>query len=323
MAIWVYPTEHISLFNGKDLTGWHTQGDCEWTVENGSIMGYNTNGNWCHLVTDSSYTDYYISLNYRILRGNSGLYVRVRNENTGCCGLQGVQVDFGPSQDGSVMLVMDDSNSGWYELITRAVDEGLVDYSDWNKLEVEVQGTGISTFVNGHAIYSTDTARSMFPAGNIALQLHTGGAGDTILFKDLELYLPRRVPGCLDTSMLEYDSAVNFAVADSCKTKKVAYCPDPRYAEFKTDGNFPDSGLCKTLGLDKTSVFNKMTGQQLLINLSGGNSIKLPAGIRGVELYNTRGQMVWMYRFRNNSNRNLIKIPSHIEKGVLRVWAIY
>jgi hypothetical protein len=217
LTTFLFAGQHISLFNGHDLSGWHTQADCEWSAVDGAIRGVNPNGNWCHLVTDDSYTDYYISLKYKIIKGNTGLYVRADRENSGCCGIEGMQVDFGPGQDGSVMAVVD-GEWFWYEQITRAVDEGLVDYAEWNELGVEVQGTSLSTQVNGHPIYSIDNAEDMFPTGTLALQLHSGGAGDTILFKDLELFLPALIPGCRDSSYLEYNTDANLHVEDSCRT---------------------------------------------------------------------------------------------------------
>ncbi len=286
----LYAGERISLFNGVDLTGWHDQADCEWSVVDSAIMGVNPNGTWCHLVTDSSYTDYHITLKYKIVKGNTGLYVRAGREDSGCCGIEGMQVDFGPSQDGSVMAVVD-GEWFWYEQITRAVDEGLVDYAEWNELGVDVQGTGLSTWVNGHSIYSTENAEDMFPTGTIALQLHSGGAGDTILFKELELYLPKRIPGCMDTTMLEYDSTVNFHVVDSCKT----------------------------LGISGITDLNIKPGQDLVVNTADAQRITLRAGIHRAELYNTRGQMVWIYVRGNSSVRESVRIPPQVEKGVLAV----
>ncbi len=179
----------VSLFNGHSLAGWHTQGDCQWAVVDSAIRGVDPNGNWCHLVTDSSYTDLIVTLDYKPVRGNSGLYVRTGKENSGCCGIEGTQIDFGPSQDGSVMWVRD-GEWHWYELITTAPTQGWVDYTKWNALRVEVQGTGIKTFVNGHAVYATANADKMFATGTLALQLHSGGKGDTILFRNLVAEVP-------------------------------------------------------------------------------------------------------------------------------------
>lgn len=210
---------HLALINGKDLKGWHAQGDCQWSAFEGGIRGVNPNGKWCHLITDSSYVDYAVNLEYRVIRGNTGLYLRAARENLGCCGLEGTQVDIGPSQDGSVMWVADGLWQ-WYELVTKAPANGWVDYKQWNRLDVELQGSSIKTSVNGHPIWQTANAAKMFPTGQIALQLHDGGKNDTILFRNLDLYLPRRIPGCLDSAYIQYNRDANFAVADSCKTRK-------------------------------------------------------------------------------------------------------
>jgi hypothetical protein len=256
---------HVSLINGKDLKGWHTQGDCQWTAVDGGIRGVNPKGNWCHLVSDSAYADYAINLDYKIIRGNTGLYLRAHGENAGCCGLQGTQVDIGPSQDGSVMWV-EGAEWKWYELITKAPAQGWVDYKQWNRLEVELQGTSIKTIVNGHPIWQSANAEKMVPSGSIALQLHSGGAGDTILFRNLDLYLPRKISGCLDTGYVQFNKEANFAAADSCKTRKV-------------------TGLAARARPESVSA----TGT--LSSISGSIELIVPAGARRLDLYDMEGRL--------------------------------
>jgi hypothetical protein len=181
--------QRVTLFDGHSLAGWHTQGDCQWSVVGGAVRGVDPQGHWCHLVTDSVFGDFSLRMEYRIVQGNSGVFVRAGGENAGCCGLEGTQVDFGPSQDGSVMWVRD-GTWGWYELITRAVTERWVDYAAWNVLDVDVQGASIRTAVNGHQVYASASLEKMAARGRIGLQLHSGGVNDTVLFRNLDLQLP-------------------------------------------------------------------------------------------------------------------------------------
>ena len=51
--------EWQSLFNGKDLTGWHAVGDGKWTVEDGAIVGRADNEKLYGLLfSDEQYQDF-------------------------------------------------------------------------------------------------------------------------------------------------------------------------------------------------------------------------------------------------------------------------
>ncbi len=204
------------LFDGKTLTGWHVQGPGLWTVDAGRIHALNPTMQWGHLVTNKIYKNGYVRLKFQSLVGNSGLYVRGTQGSD--FGVKGIQVDFGfdfgARQDGSAMLVQDHDYS-WYKLLTTAIDSGYVKDKEWNVLVVDMQGTSLKTFINGHLIWSSNVVAGMDTTGILALQLHSGGNND-IYFKDVEVLLPTRV----------------------------AYCPIPNDQAFRI-GNDPDSTLCK------------------------------------------------------------------------------
>src|SRR6266581_8173849 len=67
------------LFNGKDLTGWHTVGGTnQWSAVNGVLTNAKGGAN---LVTDAVYTDFKLHVEVRYPpRGNSGVYLRGRHE---------------------------------------------------------------------------------------------------------------------------------------------------------------------------------------------------------------------------------------------------
>lgn len=291
---WSWAGSHVSLINGRDLKGWHTQGDCQWTVVDGGIRGVNPKGNWCHLVSDSAYSDYAINLDYKIIRGNTGLYLRAHGENAGCCGLQGTQVDIGPSQDGSVMWV-EGAEWKWYELITKAPVQGWVDYKQWNRLDVELQGTSIKTVVNGHPIWQSANADKMVASGSIALQLHSGGAGDTILFRNLDLYLPRKIAGCLDTAFVQFNKEANFAVADSCKTRKAT-------------------------GLAAKARAGGSAAAGTVISLWGHLEIALPPGARRLDLFDMGGRFIGSVSA-GNGRQGAIRFAA--PKGVYRTLSVW
>ena len=69
----------VTLFNGRDLTGWHPQpGENAWQVVAGVLTNTRAGAN---LETDAKYTDFKLHIEFRYpARGNSGVYLRGRYE---------------------------------------------------------------------------------------------------------------------------------------------------------------------------------------------------------------------------------------------------
>jgi hypothetical protein len=204
------------LFDGKTLTGWHTQGTGTWSVSEGRIHAINPQKNWGHLVSEKSYKDGYVRFKFLNVVGNSGLYVR--GTESGLYGVKGMQIDIGFAQDGSVMSVTD-TNYAWLQIVTKAMDSAYLKAGEWNELAVDVQGAGIKTYINGRLIWVGTNISGIAATGILALQLHSGDNND-IYFKDIELLTPTRIP----------------------------YCPNPNDVAYKP-GNDPDPALCKTTGI--------------------------------------------------------------------------
>lgn len=73
--VWGAP---IKLFNGKDMTGWHTTGPNQWIVENGVLRSPKSGSN---LVSDQKFNDFKLHIEFRYPPGsNSGVYLRGRYE---------------------------------------------------------------------------------------------------------------------------------------------------------------------------------------------------------------------------------------------------
>jgi hypothetical protein len=70
----------VTLFNGRDLTGWHALpgGESAWQVVNGVLTNTKAGAN---LATDEKYSDFKLHIEFRYpARGNSGIYLRGRYE---------------------------------------------------------------------------------------------------------------------------------------------------------------------------------------------------------------------------------------------------
>lgn len=172
------------LFNKKDLTGWHTIPGGKWEVIKGVLVGTEAKSDprYGLLVTDQSYKDFIVSVTYKALRGNSGLYFRVE-ETDRMVGVRGLQAEIDPTQD----------TGGLYETLGRAwlvkpTPEAVKTWykpNKWNKMTVEARGGDIIVKVNGKetARLSNDIGRT---EGKIALQLHAG-QDMLVLFKEIKI----------------------------------------------------------------------------------------------------------------------------------------
>lgn len=71
--------EPVSLFNGKDLSGWHALGEKnQWVVEDGILRSPKSGSN---LASDARFNDFKLHLEFRYPKGsNSGVYLRGRYE---------------------------------------------------------------------------------------------------------------------------------------------------------------------------------------------------------------------------------------------------
>jgi len=68
----------VSLFNGKDLSGWKTNGENQWVVKNGILTSPKAGSN---LITEQKYRDFKLHVEFKYPKGgNSGVYLRGRYE---------------------------------------------------------------------------------------------------------------------------------------------------------------------------------------------------------------------------------------------------
>lgn len=89
-----------NLFNGIDLSGWHTLPGGNWKVEKGIIVGTSTAEEKKHglLLTDSVFGDFEVELSYKAVKGNSGLYFRAEKVQDDV-GVYGFQAEIDPEKD--------------------------------------------------------------------------------------------------------------------------------------------------------------------------------------------------------------------------------
>src|SRR3989441_8924671 len=96
-------SEWVSLFNGKDLTGWKNNGEEKWIVEQGTILCESTANRYGYLTTEKTYRDFDLRLKFKgEAAGNSGVFLHAR--------ITGIDPQHGPDIEG--MQVEVDPNVG-------------------------------------------------------------------------------------------------------------------------------------------------------------------------------------------------------------------
>jgi hypothetical protein len=177
----------ISLFNGKDLSGWKAQGTERWVVEDGAILGESTTGKYGYLTTEKTYSDFVLRLRFKCeTDGNSGVFTRSRitgeSPKTGP-DIEGMQVEVDRTQHTGGLY--ESAGRGWVAMPTPEGERAIKPH-DWNDLEVTAEGGHIVTQLNGVQIVDFNDPTPRFTEGVIGLQLHTGG-GVKIRFKDISI----------------------------------------------------------------------------------------------------------------------------------------
>jgi hypothetical protein len=155
----------ITLFNGKNLDGWHAQKkENQWVVENGILKSPKPGSN---LLTDQKFGDFKMHIEFRLpANGNSGAYLRGRYE------LQ--MVDSKGKEPSSIYL------GGIYGFLTpnENVDKGA---GEWQVYDITLIGRRISVVANGKPII-TDQIIPGITGG--AIDSKEGEAGPVMLQGD-------------------------------------------------------------------------------------------------------------------------------------------
>lgn len=159
------------MFNEKDLTGWKPFGDAVWNVEKGAIHGKYQNKNYGWLLSDKEYKDFYMTLRFKMPKGNSGIQFRswaVESEKM----VHGFQADLASDSDWINGHLYDQSEKG----ITAKPNfdtSKIIDWNGWNTYEITAIGPTIELFINGiKTIEYSDPTRDK--PGIFAFQIHAG-----------------------------------------------------------------------------------------------------------------------------------------------------
>jgi hypothetical protein len=173
----------VSIFSGKDLSGWVKVGNEKWDVEDGTIHGQGITKEYGYLRTEKKYKDFHMFLRFKCeADGNSGVFFHTDFKPGTADVSQGLQFE--------IDRVIGNHTGGLYGddrqwIVWPAPElEPLVRPNDWNEYLLKVEGNRYVSYLNGVLMVDfTDPTPKSFD-GYIALQLHSGGQGN-MRFKDL------------------------------------------------------------------------------------------------------------------------------------------
>ena len=159
----------ISLFNGKDLSGWTVRGKAKWSVHEGVLVGV---GGMGHIYSDATCSDLEVKGMFRITeqgaKANSGLYFRANPPSDNIDGFpRGYEAQICNSQD---------SYTGWLwkpGTPTGKATELLTKDGEWFSYRIRAVGPHIQFWINDKLVMTHDDTE--FKAGHFAIQGHNPG----------------------------------------------------------------------------------------------------------------------------------------------------
>lgn len=160
----------VSMFNGKDLTGWMYLGKGEGTfsVQDGAIHYKGGNGWLCYTVKE--YPDFELRCEFKLIRpgGDGGIFFRATRDAAGANW---------PSQRYELQ-VKDYAEQArlWglpYQLDKEKVAKVRKKLGEWETYRLVVQGNRVEAYLNGELVCTSDAAKPL-KQGYVGLQAEGG-----------------------------------------------------------------------------------------------------------------------------------------------------
>jgi Domain of Unknown Function (DUF1080) len=173
----------VSLFNGKDLSGWVKIGNQKWEVGDATIHGLAITEDYGYLRTEKNYKDFHLALKFKCEDdGNSGVFFHAEFKPGTADVTQGPQFE--------IDCTIGKHTGGIYDvgrqwLVWPAPEnETVVRQNEWNEYLLKVEENRYVARLNGIVLVDYTDPKPFGNDGGIALQLHSGGHGN-MRFRDI------------------------------------------------------------------------------------------------------------------------------------------
>lgn len=185
-----FPSDFESIFNGKDLTGWHVQGKVVTSIDSGILnLANDQSGNGGWILSDLEYEDFHLKFEFLCPPpNNSGVAIRYHEIKGGHPAVSAYEINIynTPNTQNPTGSVYNLARSYWTDSLRP---------TDWNQMEIIAKGDCLVTFINGEKLVTSHQRRAF--KGKIGFQAHDGKVKHTIRLRNIMLksYLSQEITG--------------------------------------------------------------------------------------------------------------------------------
>jgi len=178
--------QEVSLFNGKDLTGWEVYGTELWYVKDSLL--YCESGpdkQYGYLGTRDYYNDFDLTVDFKqFANGNSGVFFRswILHDVS----ITGWQCEVAPPNLFTAGIYESVPKGRQWLIKPEPEKEKILKMGDWNTMRLVVKGDHVTTYLNGTQMIELTDAKIGSEQGRIMLQIHSGG-GIKVAWKNLKV----------------------------------------------------------------------------------------------------------------------------------------
>jgi len=173
-----------ALIEEDNFDAWKELGDASWSIEDGVIHGY-SNEQGGFLIHQNKYRNFYLKLKFKIAHeDNSGIFIRHSADSTS-------QV----TTDNAIECNIYDHDGFLHEYSTGSIAgharawSKMIDYDDWNQMEIFAYEDQIIMYVNGRKSSEAHLPDKFNQSGNICIQggiqVFNGNLPSDIYIKDM------------------------------------------------------------------------------------------------------------------------------------------
>lgn len=159
----------IELFPDDSLEDWTIVGpQIDFTMKDGVLTGEGNERRNSFLTSKKSYGDFHLSVELKIIRGNSGIQVRSHDVDNR---LVGYQIEADATERAWSGGLYDEGRRAWLQQPPEDVRDAF-NLGEWNQYEIWCIGPRVKATVNGKV--TTDFLEFMDLTGHIGFQIHSG-----------------------------------------------------------------------------------------------------------------------------------------------------